>query len=306
MTRAIAIALAVLLLAGAGIGVWRATAAPKVQPRGAECADARIAEARGTFKTAYDAGRFDDAVAALDGVWNLCVSEPHGLSEETIGALADDRAIAEHRSGDDRECLDSLMSYWPANRVPPASFRRLSPALQKAMKFNWGLCRSACEGSASDVDALCISMEMNDDMEMRERGFRHVACPFRAGSAAVALGDGTCLAILPPRKPFDVETSLGEHGRDVCPTPARLAQSGGRTVVTRLQAPARSFLNSPQFCCHKVTLGIDGSGRVAAEPDATDGCTSGHYAGVMQDIFRLENGALVMVKQLDEPWFPSP
>ena len=273
------------------------------------CAAERVAEARTAFKAAYGAGKFADAGGALEEIWSDCAAaDHHQLPPQTAGEIANDLAIADHRAGDDRECLEALMDYWPDDRQPAPAFQRLSPALQKAMRFNWRLCRPACAGGGlSSVDAICTSLEINDDQERLEPGFRARPCSLRAGASAVALGDGTCLVILPPKKSYDPSTVDSADRRDICPTPALISKVGGRTMVTRLKAPDKSFLNSPQFCCHPVTLGVDGAGRIAAAPgeDAIEGCVSGHYPGTMQDIFRLQNGRLVMVKQLQEPWFPT-
>ena len=305
MIRTLAIFATIVLLAGA---VWRAAAAPAAsERRPAACADAEIATARAAFKTDYDAGRFADAVSRLDDIWTTCVTERHWLAAELGGQISSDLALAHHRSGDDHACLEVLMDYWPANRAPPTAFRRLSPGLQRAMRFNWGLCRAACADGGSAYDAICQSMQVNDDMERRVRGFSRVACPLRPGASAVALPDGSCLAVLPPRLPFDVETALGARRAAVCPSIARITQAGGRTIATPLTAPPRSFLNSPEFCCQRAALTRNAAGQVAAEPgdELSAGCTSGHPAGVMQDIFELRNGRLVMVRQLNEPWFPQ-
>lgn len=305
MTRALWIALACLVFAGVGAGAWRVAAAPKREAPDPRCAAPRIAEARATFKVAYGAGRYDDAASALADIWSSCADGHHLLPSETAAEIASDLAIADHHAGDDRECLEALMDYWPANRDPPAAFKRLSPALQKAMRFNWGLCSHVCGGGAADYDAVCTSLEINDDREKRERGFSPHPCPFHPGSSGVALADGRCLVILAPRQSYDPSTADSADPHAVCPAPALLEKVGARTVTTRLTAPAKSFLNSLQFCCHPVTLGVDRAGRIAAEPgkDAQEGCLSGHYPGTMQDIFRLQGGRVVMVKQLAEPWF---
>src|SRR5579872_796016 len=266
MTRALWIALACLVVAGVGAGAWRVAAAPQREPPDPRCAAVRVAAARAAFKAAYAAGKYDDASSALNDVWSDCAAGHHQLPLETAAEIASDLAIADHRAGDDRECVEALMDYWPANRDPPAAFRRLPPALQKAMRFNWGLCREVCGGGAADYDAVCTSLEINDDQEKRERGFAPRPCPFRAGASALALGDGRCLVILPPRQSYDPSTADSADPRAICPTPALLAKVGARTVETRLQAPAKSFLNSLQFCCHPVTLAMDGAGRIAAEP----------------------------------------
>jgi hypothetical protein len=297
------LALALVGLGGAG---WRSAAALPAAVTNPDCSAARVAPARAAFKTAYAAGKYEEAVAALDGLWIDCIANQNALAPQTAGEIVSDFAIASHHAGDDDTCLEALEQYWPADKNPTAAFRRLSPTLQRAMRVNWNLCAPYC-ATASMMDAPCRSLEINEDEEKLVPGFHARPCPFRPGRAAVALSDGTCLAILSPRKTYDPSTVDEAKLSDICPRPAVISRVQGRTVVTELKAPAKSFLNSVEFCCHPVELGVDAQGRIDAQPgkDADEGCVNGHYPGTMQDIFRLERGRLVMVGQLEEPWFPA-
>lgn len=137
-------------------------------------------------------------------------------------------------------------------------------------------------------------------------GFRHIPCPWRKGRSAVALPDGSCLALAPSPKPFAYATADRDDPRDICPVPTRLRRRGGRTVAETLRTPGHSFLLSPEHCCDEIDLAVDPSGRISAEPrdNPPEGCLFGHRTGAMQDIFRLDRGRLRLVGQLSAPWFP--
>lgn len=296
--------LAALAVIAATIGVWRAGAAPGGgDPR---CTAPAVAAARTAFRTAYAAGDFDGAAAALETTRTTCVQTLHALAPELAGEITNDLALADHRAGEDKDCLAVLEDYSPADRRPTRDFARLSPALRKAMQFNWKLCHPGCEGVYND--ATCDSLRANEEAEGLVEGFRHRPCPLKAGASAVALPDGSCLVLLPAKKPFAIETADQEDPRDICPLPARLARVGGRTVATPLRTPDGSFLISLEHCCDEIDLSVDAGGRVAAEPheNPPEGCLFGHRTSVMQDIFRLQNGRLVMVRQLSTPWFDKP
>ncbi|MBS0642703.1 MAG: hypothetical protein JSS43_22795 [Proteobacteria bacterium] len=266
-----------------------------------------MAAARGAFKSAYDAGRFADAGAMLREVMNACGGPSGGLSTATLGAIANDLALALHRAGDDRACLDVLLDYDLAQSTPGARLAALPPALQRAMRFNWNLCVPACAGGPSAFDATCASVAAATQTAKMVGGFREAACPLAKDTTAVALPDGSCLALLPSRKPFDYATAQEESARDICPIPALISRRDGQTRTTKLETPARSFLLSPEHCCAPVRLGVDASGRIAATPDDNppEGCLFGHRTAVMQDIFQLEGGRLRLVRQLSAPWFPQ-
>ena len=173
------------------------------------------------------------------------------------------------------------------------------------MRFNWQQCLAGCSG-ASVLDAVCVSLSANEQSERLVPGFRHVACPFWKGRSAVALPDGSCLALLASRKRFEVPTADQENPHDICPIPARITLDGRRTISRELQTPDGSLLLSPEHCCDTIDLAIDASGRIAAVPheNPPEGCLFGHRTSVMQDIFRLNGDSLRLVKQLAKPWFP--
>jgi hypothetical protein len=284
---------------------WSASAAPAAEPRDPRCGPSNISAARAEFHTDYAAGRFEDADKVLGQTWARCVRGHHWLDPQTAGEISSDLALAAHRAGDDSECLDALMDYWPAARAPDPSFSRLSPTLRAAMKFNWSRCRPTCVGQSND--AVCQSIEAIEQGDKRVPGFRHIPCPMTPGNSAVALPDGACLVLLPAAKPFDPQTVDEHDPRDSCPTPALRVRRGGEVVTTPLRSPHGSLLVSPEFCCTPIDLTVDGAGRIAAEPDDNppEGCLFGHRTAVMQDILKLERGRLVLVKQLAEPWFPA-
>jgi hypothetical protein len=301
--RAVMLAVVILLVL-TPFGIGGRHAATAAEPRDPRCAAGPVSEARASFRAAYAAGKFGDAASALEAIWVEC-GLPHKLAPEMAGAIANDRALALHRAGNDHDCLDALQEYWPNNRSPTRAFARLSPGLRQAIKFNWRLCLPGCSG-APGFDAVCESLAANEQSERVVQGFRHIACPFWKGQSAIALPDGTCLAVLASRKHFESSTADQEDPHNICPIPARVTRNGGRTIVRELRTPDRSFLLSLEHCCDSIDLTIDVSGRIAAEPheNPPEGCIFGHRTSVMQDIFRLEGDKLHLVKQLSQPWFP--
>ena len=290
--------LACVTLALVPSGAWAAT------PHDPRCDAQLVTAARAAFKAAYAAGKFDDAANALGPVYTDCVIPHRDLTPEMAGAITNDLVLALHRAGKDHECLEVLETYWPDNRAPTPEFARLSAGLRRAMKFNWHLCRPGCHGTP-DYDAVCQSIATQEEAEQLVPGFRHVACPFVKGQTAVALADGSCVALLAPRKSFEIPTAEQEDPHDICPTPAHITRKGGRTIIVPLQTPAHSFLLSLEHCCDKIDLAIDLFGQISAEPhdNPPEGCLFGHRTAVMQDIFRLEGGKFSLIKQLAEPWF---
>jgi hypothetical protein len=289
-----------------GAGFRHGAPIPRGEAHDARCDVQPVSTARGAFKAAVAAGRFADADRAIEPIWEACVSGHRQLEAETGGAIANDRATALRRAGQDHDCLEVLEDYWPADRVATPAFAPLSPALKRAMKLNWRLCHPGCDSGAA-VDPVCASLAADEGSQRRVPGFRHVPCPLRKGASAVGLADGSCLALLPPRKAFNTETAPDDRLSDICPIPARLRRVGGRTVTEPLRTPERSFLWSVEHCCDVVDLAVDASGRISAEPhDNPPGdCMVGHPTDVMQDIFRLERGRLTLIRQLAQPWRPQ-
>ena len=290
--------LAVILWVGAG---------PALAAGDRRCEPDAVAVARKTFKTAYDAGQFGDAAATLQALLAACGADGRtALPPATQGAVANDLALAQHRAGDDRGCLETLLDYTPDASPPGPSLSALSPALQRAMQFNWKLCLAACDGAPSAYDAVCASVRAERETARMTGGFKPVACKLVPDRAAIGLPDGTCMTMLPSHKPFDTTTADADDPREICPIPALIARRNGSVTTTPLDTPPRSFLRSPEHCCDTIRLGVDGSGRIAAEPDDNppEGCLFGHRTAVMQDIFRVQGGRLRLVGQLSPPWFP--
>ncbi len=297
--RFVLLAALVLILAARAGDALAAGADPRCEP-------AAIAAARSAFKSAYDAGKFVDASATLQEVIGACGTDGGPLPAATRGAIANDLALALHRARDDRGCLDILLNYDPAQPTPSARFAALPPALQRAMRFNWNLCVPACTGGPGAYDPTCESVTAVTQAAKLVRGFREAPCALMKDNPAVALPDGTCLAILPSRRKFEAPTAQDEDPREICPIPALVARRDGQVHTTPLETPGRSFLRSLEFCCGSVVLGVDAGGRISVEPDENppEGCLFGHRTNVMQDIFTLEGGRLRLVAQLSTPWFP--
>jgi hypothetical protein len=206
-----------------------------------DCSPAGIAQTRREFKQAYDKKDFDGADALMTALWNECVIDPTTSRSKDIdpvlrARLNNDSALLAHRRGDDDSCLQALMDYIPPTKRSSPELAKLPPDLQRAIRFNYGLCRPYCDRYGGP-SASCESIRATTQLEkMVGSGFAERPCPFdTGGSPTVALPGGLCLTVFaaaPWHYEKDDDGDLEHQDPDkVCPRVALARMENGRLAV---------------------------------------------------------------------------
>lgn len=266
-----------------------------------DCSPAGIAHARGEFKQAYDKKDFDGADAIMTSLWDNCVVDKD-IDPVLVARLNNDIAILAHRRGDDDACLQALLEYIP----PSPEMAKLPADLQRAIRFNYRLCRPYCD-THGGPSASCESIRASAQLEkVVEGGFVERPCPLdTGGSPTVALPNGTCLTVFAAAPWHYAENDDGdlEHQDPdkVCPRVALARMESGRLALTPLAVPKESMLRSIDVCCAAINLAINTNGQIALTPSENplENCLSGHRWNVQQDIFILRGGKLSLIHRLD-------
>ena len=183
--------------------------AAETAPASQDCSAAGIAAGRAAFGAAYKAGDYAGAVAVFDKLAPACFTERYPPPAIRAG-IDSDYALAQHRAGSDSDCIQTLEAYSPElTKRPVPAMTRLPADLQKRIRFDFGLCRPFCDSNFTDV--ACYWLEADQQFDgMVQEDFRPAPCPFKAGRAALALPDGTCLAVTPSLRRFTFETATDD------------------------------------------------------------------------------------------------
>jgi hypothetical protein len=283
-----------------------------VPPSGAaqDCSRAGIAQTRREFKQAYDKKDFDAADALMTALWNGCFSDvasPRREIDPVLRArLNNDSAILAHRRRDDEGCLQALMGYMPPTKHANPELAKLPPDLQRAINFNYRLCRPYCD-TYPGPSPSCESIRATAELEkMVEGGFAERSCPFdTGGSPTVALPDGNCLTVFaaaPWHYAEDDEGDLEHQDPDtVCPRVSLVRMDNGNLALTPLAVPKQSMLRSIDVCCRAIDLAINAGGQIELTPSENppENCLSGHRWSAQQDIFVLRGEELSLIHGLD-------
>lgn len=291
----LALSLALTGLAPAAPIAWSQTPGAETP---ANCGSGEIARQRAAFAKAYGAKDYAGALAIVDPLWRTCFAERRRSS--TLQAeVENDFALALHHTGSDGECLGMLMTYSPGRARPTPEMLALPAALQKAIRHNFGLCKSFCDPDKGNYpDASCAWMRAEEQFDaMIVSDFKARPCGFKAPKGAVALPGGGGLAITPARVAFDIST-VDEHAPDeICPGLA-LYDRNGKTSA--LSVPRHSLMRTAQFCCIDPKLAVDSRGRIEITPQENppEDCLYGHRETVLQDVMRLDGRALVLLHRL--------
>ena len=279
---------------------------PSGVPRAAEtaaasqdCSSAGIAAGRAAFAAAYKAGDYAGAVAVFDKLAPACFTERYPPPALRAG-IDGDYALAQHRAGSDSDCIQTLEAYSPElTKRPVPAMTRLPAELQKRIRFNFGLCRPFCDSNFTDV--ACYWLEADQQFDgMVQEDFRPAPCPFKAGRAALALPDGTCLAVTPSLRRFTFETATDDGPARACPGLAIVSRQGGKLSRVPVAVPKGSFLKDLQFCCLQVDMARAPSGHIELTPteNPPGECLSGHRYQVLQDVLAFRDGRLALIHRL--------
>jgi hypothetical protein len=284
------------------VGLLIGQIAPAAAAR--DCSPAGIARTRAEFKQAYDKKDFNGADAIMTSLWNECVID-QDIDPVLVARLDNDTAILAHRRGDDDACLQALLTYIPPTKRSSPEFARLPPDLQRAIRFNYGLCRPYCDhygGPSASCESLMASAELE---KIVEGGFAEKPCPFdTGGSPTVALPNGTCLTVFAAapwhyEKDNDQDPTHQDPDK-VCPRVSLVRMDNGKLALTPLAVPMKSMLRSLDACCSAINLAINASGQIELTPSEypPENCLSGHRWNVLQDIFVVQDGRLSLTHRL--------
>ncbi|MDB5431982.1 MAG: hypothetical protein JWP35_3098 [Caulobacter sp.] len=293
----LALSLAVTGLAPATPLAWSQTVANDAP---ADCSTGAIARQRAAFTKAYAAKDYAGALNAVDPLWRTCFADQRRDGVLTA-QVENDFALALHHTGSDGECMGMLMTYSPGRARPTPEMLALPPALQKAIRYNFGLCKPFCDPDKGNYpDASCAWMRAEEQFDaMVESDFKARPCGFKAPKGAVALPGGSCLAVTPAKVAFDIST-VDEHSPDeICPGLALYSPGGKQSA---LSVPRHSLLRARQFCCIDPKLAVDSGGRIEITPEENppEDCLYGHRETVLQDVMRLDGRALVLLHRLHQ------
>lgn len=274
---------------------------PGLTGAASDCSGAAVAKARAAFADAYRRKDWWAAQEAIEPVWRGCFAQDQG-PPVLRAEVSNDYALLLHHSSDDRDCLEILLAYGPGRSRPTAEMAALPERLQKAIRFNYGLCKVFCDEGDAYTDAVCAWMRTENqyDRMADPSAFKAAPCPFAAPEGAVALpgkGPARCLALTAPKTPYDY-ASVDEHAADdICPGVELLTPDGRRTA---LAVPGRSLLRSKRFCCGEHRLAVDRAGRieVTTPENPPEDCIFGHREYVVQDVLRLDGGRLRLLSRL--------
>jgi hypothetical protein len=270
-----------------------------------DCSPAGIAQTRSEFKQAYDKKDFAGADAIMTSLWNNCMADKD-VDPVLMARLNNDTAILAHRRGDDDDaCLQALLDYIPPTKHPSPEMAKLPADLQRAIQFNYRLCRPYCDRYGGP-SASCENIRASAELEkMVEGGFAEKPCPFdTGGSPTVALPNGACLTVFAAAPWHYAEGDDGdlEHQDPdtVCPRVALAQMAAGKLALTPLAVPKESMLRSIDVCCTAIDLAINTSGQIQLTPSENppENCLSGHRWNVQQDIFVLRGGELSLIHRL--------
>lgn len=224
----------------------------------------------------------------------LTLTSPAGAQEAgPTAAQAHARALALHEEGEDLACLDAL-SDWDAGRRRGGRIEAVEPKLRAAMRALNGACAKACLDEPGHPACLWAAAERQIDRMLP--GFAAAPCPLPVEGPSVDLGSGRCLALTPSPETFDVPTAVEVDPARICPGLSLVGPEG----TQKIEPPHRSILRTPQFCCVDLRLNRAPNGDIEAVPaeNPPEDCLSGHRYTVLQDVLRLRNGRLRLVRRL--------
>jgi hypothetical protein len=270
-----------------------------------DCSPAGIAQTRREFKEAYDKKDLVGADSIMTSLWNECVTGKD-IDPVLVARLNNDSAILAHRRGDDDACLQALLTYVPPVHDAGPELARLPPDLQRAIRFNYGLCRPYCDRYRGP-SASCESIRATAELEkIVKGGFAEKPCPFdTGGSPTVALPNGACLTVFaaaPWHYAADDDGGIEHQDPDkVCPRVSLARMENGGLALTPLAVPKQSMLRSIDACCAAIDLAVNVRGQIELTPSENppENCLSGHRWNVLQDIFVVQDGKLSLVHRLD-------
>lgn len=262
------------------------------QAAAADCSAGAVAAARSSFKARYKAREFKPARDLLNEVWSECFADnPDGI---VAAEIASDLALAQHRSGDSDDCLQTLSDFMPGFRTADRRLASLPERLRKAIVFNIGLCEKQCPAPGpgclmARVAKAHARLDRSDFTTARD-------CGFEAGEGAKALSAELCVKIVPAKRHVDLAERDTASPAEICPGLALVRRNGKSDVLAIARA---SWLRNAETCCAEIDISADAAGRIRIAPaeNPPEGCITGKRSHVGEDIYAPKSGGLKPVKQ---------